>query len=129
MVQRSAFFFTAKKFTLPEVNNKVPGQNSSISETCDFNTESKYDREDFYFVGRFHGSAVHGGRCVACFEAYADFTDESACLTANNVRKEGKFLPYSQNTGDVENAVPLHVDIPRTVAEGSDLPFEAVLQE
>jgi hypothetical protein len=35
----------------------------------------------------------------------------------------------SQSTG-VENAVPLHVDIPCTGGTGSDLPFfEAVLQE
>jgi hypothetical protein len=32
-------------------------------------------------------------------------------------------------TGDVENAVPLHVDIPRTSRRGSDLPYEAILQE
>jgi hypothetical protein len=34
-----------------------------------------------------------------------------------------------QITGDVENAGPLHVDIPRTSGRSSDLPFEAVLQE
>jgi hypothetical protein len=28
-----------------------------------------------------------------------------------------------------ENTVPLHADIPRTGGGGSDLPFEAVLQE
>jgi hypothetical protein len=32
-------------------------------------------------------------------------------------------------TGDVENAFPLHVDIPRTGGRGSDLLFETVLQE
>jgi hypothetical protein len=30
---------------------------------------------------------------------------------------------------DAENTVPVHVDIPRTCGRGSDLPFEAVLQE
>jgi hypothetical protein len=35
----------------------------------------------------------------------------------------------SQITGGIENAVPLHIEIPRTVRRGSDLPFEAVLQE
>jgi hypothetical protein len=35
----------------------------------------------------------------------------------------------SQVTGGVENAVPLHADIPRTGGRSSDLPFEAVLQE
>jgi hypothetical protein len=34
----------------------------------------------------------------------------------------------SQITG-VENAVPLHVHIPRIGGRGSDLPFEAVLRE
>jgi hypothetical protein len=43
------FFFAAKKFTLPEVNNKVPGQTSTFSETCDFYTESKYES---LFTGR-----------------------------------------------------------------------------
>jgi hypothetical protein len=35
----------------------------------------------------------------------------------------------SQITQVVENAVPIHVDIPRTGRRGSDLSFEAVLQE
>jgi hypothetical protein len=35
----------------------------------------------------------------------------------------------SQNTGAVENAVPLHIDIPRIGGRSSDLPFETVLQE
>jgi hypothetical protein len=35
----------------------------------------------------------------------------------------------SQITGGLENAVPLHVDIPRTGRGGSDLSFEALLQE
>jgi hypothetical protein len=43
---------------------------------------------------------------------------------------ETKGSPYlcSQFTGDVENAVPLHVDTPRT-GGSSDLPFETVLQK
>jgi hypothetical protein len=48
------------------------------------------DREDFYFVDRFHGSALHGDRCSA---AHTNFADESACLTADDIRNEGKFLP------------------------------------
>jgi hypothetical protein len=35
----------------------------------------------------------------------------------------------SQITGCVENAAHLHVEIPCTGGRGSDLPFEAVLQE
>jgi hypothetical protein len=35
----------------------------------------------------------------------------------------------SQITGGVENAAPLHADIPRTDGTDSDLPSEAVLQE
>jgi hypothetical protein len=49
--------------------------------------------EDFYFVDRFQGSALDGGRCVACCEAHTNFADELSCLTADNVRNEGKFLP------------------------------------
>jgi hypothetical protein len=50
-------------------------------------------REDFYFVDRFYGSAFHGSRCAASCEAHMNFADESAYLTADNVRNEGKFLP------------------------------------
>jgi hypothetical protein len=35
----------------------------------------------------------------------------------------------SQITGGVENAIPLHADIPRTGGRGSNLPFQAVPQE
>jgi hypothetical protein len=35
----------------------------------------------------------------------------------------------SQSIGSVENVVPLHADIPRTGGRGSDLLFEAVMQE
>jgi hypothetical protein len=45
-------------------------------------------REDFYFVDWFHGSALHGDRSAACCEAHTNFPDESACLTADNVRNE-----------------------------------------
>jgi hypothetical protein len=42
--------------------------------------------------------------------------------------KGGSFF-CSQITGGVENAVPLHVDIPRTGRRGFDLPSEDSLQE
>jgi hypothetical protein len=45
-------------------------------------------REDFYFVGRFHGSALHADRCAAGCEPHTNFADESACLTADNVQNE-----------------------------------------
>jgi hypothetical protein len=45
-------------------------------------------KEDFYFVTRFHGSALHGNRCAAGCEAHTNFADESVCLTADNVRNE-----------------------------------------
>jgi hypothetical protein len=45
-------------------------------------------RENFYFVDRFHGSALHGDRCSACCEAHTNFADESTCLTADNVWNE-----------------------------------------
>jgi hypothetical protein len=46
----------------------------------------------------------------------------------NNIWNEGKFL-HSQITGGVENAVPLHVGIPRTGGRGSGLPSENSLQQ
>jgi hypothetical protein len=52
---------------------------------------TKY-REDFYFVDRFHGSALHGGPCNACCEAHMNFADESAYMTADKIRNEGRFL-------------------------------------
>jgi hypothetical protein len=42
---------------------------------------------------------------------------------------KGSSYLCSQITGDVENAVPLHVDIPRTGGRGFDLPSEDSLQE
>jgi hypothetical protein len=44
---------------------------------------------------------------------------------AYKVRNE--VVKTSQITGGVENAVPLHVHIPRISGGGSDLPFEPVL--
>jgi hypothetical protein len=85
-------------------------------------------RKDFYFVDWFHGSALHGGRCVACCEAHMNFSNESACLMADNVQNEGRSYFCSQIIG-VENAVPLQVDIPRTSGRGSDLSFLAFLEE
>jgi hypothetical protein len=51
-------------------------------------------REDFYFVDWFHSSAHHGDRCTTGCEAHMDFADEAACLKADNIRNEGKFLPF-----------------------------------
>jgi hypothetical protein len=42
---------------------------------------------------------------------------------------KGSSYLCSQITGGVENAVVMHIDIRRTGGRGSDLPFEAVLQE
>jgi hypothetical protein len=39
---------------------------------------------------------------------HTNFADDSACLTADNIRNE--VVNNSQITGGVENAVPLHVD-------------------
>jgi hypothetical protein len=49
-------------------------------------------RKDIWCVDRVHGSALHGGRWAACCEAHTNFADESACLTADNVWNEGKYL-------------------------------------
>jgi hypothetical protein len=62
--------------------------------------------EDFYFVDRLHGSALHGYRCTAGCETHTNFADESASLTADNVRNE--VVNNSQITGGVENAVSLY---------------------
>jgi hypothetical protein len=53
--------------------------------------------------------------------------DESICLLADKVRN--KVLNNSQITGHVENGIHLHADITPTGRSGSDVPFEAVLQE
>jgi hypothetical protein len=42
---------------------------------------------------------------------------------------KGSSYLCSQITGGVENAVPLHVDIPRTGGRGFDLPSEDSFQE
>jgi hypothetical protein len=42
---------------------------------------------------------------------------------------KGSSYLCSRITGGVENAVPLHVDIPRTGGRGFDLPFAVVPQE
>jgi hypothetical protein len=55
-------------------------------------------------VDQVHDSALHGGRCAACCEAHTNFADQSACLTADNVRNEVRSY-NSQITGGVENAV------------------------
>jgi hypothetical protein len=48
---------------------------------------------------------------------------------ADNIgMKESSYL-CSQITGGVENAVPLHANIPRTGGRESDLPSEDALQE
>jgi hypothetical protein len=53
-------------------------------------------REDFYFVDRFHGSALHGDRGAASREEHTNFADESACLTTDNVRNEVVTIHRSQ---------------------------------
>jgi hypothetical protein len=52
--------------------------------------------EDFYFVDRFHGSTFHGDRCTAGCKAHTNFANESACLTADNIRKEVVAIHSSQ---------------------------------
>jgi hypothetical protein len=39
--------------------------------------------EDFYFVDRFHCSALHGNQGATCREAHTNFAADSACLTAD----------------------------------------------
>jgi hypothetical protein len=42
---------------------------------------------------------------------------------------KGSSYLCSQITGGVENAIPLHIDIPRTGGKGFDLPSEDALKE
>jgi hypothetical protein len=60
-------------------------------------------------VDRVHGSALHGGRSTACCEAHTNFADESAWLTADNVRKEVVTIHRSQEV--LKMLSSLHVDI------------------
>jgi hypothetical protein len=79
---------------------------------------------DFNFVDWFHSCVFHGFRCAVGCEEDRNLTDESVCMTADNVRNE-----VVTDTGGVENAVFLHEDILLTGRRCSDLPFEVVLQE
>jgi hypothetical protein len=56
----------------------------------------EHNREDFYFVDQFHGSALHGDRCTAGCEVHTNFADESGCLMADNVRNEVVVIYRSQ---------------------------------
>jgi hypothetical protein len=53
--------------------------------------------DDFLFVAWFQGSELHGGWCAVCYEAQTNFADESAGLTADNVRNEVITIRRSQN--------------------------------
>jgi hypothetical protein len=66
-------------------------------------------RKYFYSVDLVHGSALDGGRCSACCEAYINFADESACLTADSVRKKVVTIHRSQEV--LKMLSSLHVDI------------------
>jgi hypothetical protein len=52
--------------------------------------------EGVYFADRFHSSALHGYRCIIGREVHMNFADESACLTADNVRNEVVTIHRSQ---------------------------------
>jgi hypothetical protein len=60
------------------------------------NTVSTNYSKDFYFVDRFHGSALHGNQGVACCAAHTNFSDESACLTADDIQNEVVIIHRSQ---------------------------------
>jgi hypothetical protein len=64
--------------------------------------------EDFHFVDRFHGSALHDDRCTAGCGTHTNFADESACLTADNVRNEVVRIHRSQG---VLNMLSLYTQI------------------
>jgi hypothetical protein len=66
-------------------------------------------REYLYCVGRALDSALHGDRCAACREMHTNFADESACLTADNVRNEVVTIHRSQEV--LKMLSSLHIDI------------------
>jgi hypothetical protein len=39
-------------------------------------------------------TALHGGRCAACYQAHTNFADESACLIAGSVWNKGKQITF-----------------------------------
>jgi hypothetical protein len=46
-----------------------------------------------YLCWSVHDLALHDDLCTACCEEHTNFANGSACLIADNVRNEGKFLP------------------------------------
>jgi hypothetical protein len=48
-------------------------------------------RENFYFVDRFHISALHSDRGAACCKVHTNFADASVCLTASNILADPYF--------------------------------------
>jgi hypothetical protein len=66
----------------------------------------------FLVTRRVQGSAFHGDRCAACCEASANFADESACLTGDNVSNEVVKIHRSQEV--LKMLSSLHVDIFRS---------------
>jgi hypothetical protein len=63
----------------------------------------------FLVTWRVHGSAIHGDQCAACCKVNANFADESACLTADNISNEVVTIHRSQKV--VKMLSSLHVDI------------------
>jgi hypothetical protein len=60
-------------------------------------------REYFYCVDRVHDSALHREWCTACCEAHTNFSDESACLVADNIWNKLVTVHTTQEV--VENAL------------------------
>jgi hypothetical protein len=53
-------------------------------------------REDLYFVDQIHGSVLHSDQCTAGCMVHMNFTNESACLMADNIRNEVVTIQRSQ---------------------------------
>jgi hypothetical protein len=82
-----------------------------------------------FFRGRYPVTGLHAtkyqytevltfiDRCTAVCDTHTNFADESMPVTVHR----------SQMV--LQNAIPLHEDIPRTSGGGPNLPFQAVLQE
>jgi hypothetical protein len=62
--------------------------------------------------------------CVSPAVRHIKFADEPECLLADNSQNEALSI---QTIGWIENAVPVHLDIPRTIGRNYDLPFDPLM--
>jgi hypothetical protein len=56
-----------------------------------------------------HGSALHGSWCTACCGTHMNFSDESACLMADNIRNEVVTIHRSQEVLKMLSSLHIHI--------------------